>query len=65
MITQDDGHTYLSADIYVINANGTGKVQLTSTPEIFEMRPTWSPDGKWIAYDTWEKGQILVQQVEY
>ncbi len=37
-------------DIYVVNANGSGTVNLTSTLSIHEYEPTWSPDGKRIAY---------------
>ena len=35
-------------DIYVINADGTGLTRLTSTGDCVD--PTWSPDGKKIAY---------------
>jgi TolB protein len=38
-----------SWDLYIINADGTSKRQLTSTPGI-EGLPAWSPDGQWIAY---------------
>jgi len=27
------------------------------------MHPDWSPDGKMIAYDTYETGQIWLQEV--
>jgi Tol biopolymer transport system component len=36
-------------DIYVINDNGTGLVQLTDSPQIDE-NPQWSPDGSKILY---------------
>ncbi|MGB5187710.1 MAG: Ig-like domain-containing protein [Acidimicrobiia bacterium] len=38
------------ADIHVVNANGIGTVNLTSTPSIHEYEPSWSPDGTRIAY---------------
>ncbi len=36
-------------DIYVINADGTGLSQVTSDP-VADFDPTWSPDGRRIAY---------------
>lgn len=38
-----------SWDLYVINADGSGKRQLTTDPAV-EGLPAWSPDGQWIAY---------------
>ncbi len=38
-----------SWDLYVINAGGSGKHQLTNDPAS-EGLPAWSPDGRWIAY---------------
>ncbi len=39
-------------DIWIINADGTGLRQLTSSVESLESRPTWSPDGKKILFES-------------
>ena len=39
-IEDDDGHTITASDLYVINADGTGKKQLTHTPDWLERDPT-------------------------
>jgi WD40 repeat protein len=36
-------------EIYVINADGTGRTRLTHTAGT-NVAPSWSPDGQWIAY---------------
>jgi Tol biopolymer transport system component len=38
-----------SWDLYLINADGTNKRQLTTGSDL-EGLPAWSPDGQWIAY---------------
>jgi Tol biopolymer transport system component len=37
-------------DVYVMNADGSGKRKLTHTPEGGEFDPSWSPDGQHIAF---------------
>ncbi|MBE0656325.1 MAG: PD40 domain-containing protein [Bryobacteraceae bacterium] len=37
-------------DIYVKSLDAGDPVPLTNTPKQWELLPTWSPDGKWIAY---------------
>ena len=36
--------------IYVVNDDGSGLVQLTNTPRVLDLSPQWSPDGKQIAF---------------
>lgn len=62
-VTTDDGHRFLSADIYVVNVDGTGRVNLTNSDDNMEVHPTWSPDGRYIAYEVMSTGQIMVQEV--
>jgi Tol biopolymer transport system component len=42
-------------DIFVMNANGSGRKRLTATPNVNEVQPAWSPGGRWIAF-TGNKG---------
>jgi len=63
MVTHDDGHQITESDIYVVNSDGSGRVKLTETPSVLEMRPDWSPDGNMIVYDTDGWGPIMVQEV--
>lgn len=51
MISSDDGHKMLGADIYVIRPDGSGKTNLTQSKDRLEMNCSWSPDGKRLAYD--------------
>jgi Tol biopolymer transport system component/putative hemolysin len=44
------------SDIALINADGSGQVNLTNTPDVDEGFPDWSPDGTHIAYTTRRDG---------
>jgi TolB protein len=49
---------FFQTDIWLINADGTGLTQVTTTDSIFETYPTWSPDGSMIAFsrgDIWKR----------
>jgi len=64
MIATDDGHQYTSADIYIASRDGNLRQPVTNTQDILEMNPSWSPDGRWIAYNTLTEGRIYIQQIQ-
>jgi TolB protein len=40
-----------AAELYLMRPDGSHATRLTTTKEIAESAPSWSPDGSWIAYD--------------
>lgn len=63
MISVDDGHRILNADIYVMRRDGTGKINVTGTADLLEMNCSWSPDGRRIVYDERSRGGIWVVEL--
>jgi dipeptidyl aminopeptidase/acylaminoacyl peptidase len=53
-----------ASEIYLINADGTGRTQLTKTPDIVEMYPAWSPGGRAITCKDLKTGKIFVIKVK-
>ena len=53
-------------DIYVINADGTAKQNLTNSPAVNDRQPSWSPDGSRIAFLTDRNGrwEVWVMNVD-
>ncbi|MYB47750.1 MAG: hypothetical protein F4X72_00480, partial [Dehalococcoidia bacterium] len=50
-------------DIYVMNADGSGRVNLTNR-EAKDMDPSWSPDGEWIAFLSRTQGKTDIHRVK-
>lgn len=42
--------------LYVSDADGSNPRRLTDAEGVSEHQPTWSPDGRWIAYAGWSEG---------
>lgn len=64
MVAKDDGYNYVSSDIYLVNPDGTGRRDLTTTTSLMEMNPTWSPDGTRIAFDVHTTGDIYIITID-
>jgi Tol biopolymer transport system component len=63
MINTDDGHRFLTSDIYVMSVDGRENYQITNTDDQIEMNPAWSADGKQIVFNTYKDGAIYVIKV--
>jgi Tol biopolymer transport system component len=53
----------VSSEICVSSYNGDQKYQVTDTPGLFEMHPSFSPDGTTIVYDTFADRRILAAKL--
>ncbi|MCK6560536.1 PD40 domain-containing protein [candidate division KSB1 bacterium] len=62
LISADDGHQLKQADIYTINPDGTGRVNVTATATQLEMNCSWSPDSRQLVYDERSTGAIWVMR---
>ena len=66
--TETDGHRLINSDLFLTKFDGTEKTQLTNTPEIFEMEPSFV-SAQEIIFHNYEKqeiwtGKILGQGLE-
>ena len=60
MVTEDDGHQYISSDLQIINIDTKEITRLKFKNNKLEMNPAWSPDGNKIAFDVLNEGNVYV-----
>lgn len=60
-LSQDDGIKLISGDIYFAYADGSGVFNITNSPDVIELNPSISPDGKHISYEV--DGQIFTADI--
>ncbi len=52
--------SYKGSDLYIINADGSGLMQLPTSPGGGDFEPAWSPDGKTIAFTSLRDGYMQI-----
>lgn len=62
--TTDDGHTYLTGELYMLSIDSGKIVQLTSTADKIEMNPCVSPDGTKIVFTSFVDGQVYIADLK-
>jgi hypothetical protein len=61
--TEDDGHDVVASDLWLYEPGGRGLTRLTATDDRLERRPSFSPDGRRLAFDD-DRGEILIADLE-
>jgi Tol biopolymer transport system component len=64
MITEDDGHTFTSSDIYIINYDGSDKQNITNSPDRIEISPSASYVNNKIVFEVFNEGSIYFMNLE-
>jgi Tol biopolymer transport system component len=59
-VQEESEFDIIASELYIINVDGTGKTQITDTPDEIETGPVWSPDGTKIACGSHSSAGIFV-----
>jgi Tol biopolymer transport system component len=59
-VQEESEFDIIASELYIINVDGTGKTQITDTPNEIETGPVWSPDGTKIACGSHSSAGIFV-----
>jgi Tol biopolymer transport system component len=51
MVTEDDGYRVTGSDLHVATPDGAVRFVLATTPDVHELYPAWTPDGRALLYD--------------
>lgn len=62
-LTEDDGHDIVASDLHLYEVATARDHRLTATDKGLERRPSFSPDGRQIAYDD-DTGRIWIARLE-
>ena len=62
--TTDDGHTYLTGELYMASIDGSNIKKLTSTANKIEMNPSVSPDGTKVVFTSFVDGQVYIADLK-
>jgi Tol biopolymer transport system component len=60
----DSTQQIIGADLYIVNIDGSGRTQITNTPNEIELDPEWSPDGTKIACWSENTNKIFVVKLK-
>jgi hypothetical protein len=56
--------SYQGSDLYIINADGSGLLQIPTSPGGGDFEPAWSPDGRTIAFTSLRDGYMQIYSYE-
>lgn len=62
-IVSEETETGGSVDLYIVRADGRGLDRLTRLRDLAPADPSWSPDGRWIAFTGWGPDGAAIYRV--